>query len=126
MKTEPLKPIPIYTTKGDAEAFLVFPYLYSRMGEWLGFVTPLKDVYSIRGNYVGWLSDGPRILRKRTYDYSKPKLTPPAIPARVMPPATIPLAPMMAELTLDTIDVLMEEPDLLPTADMGELREDLD
>ena len=126
MRTEPLKPIPIYTTAGDSEAFLVFPHLYNLLGEWLGFVTPIKDVYSIRGDYVGWLSDGPRILRKRSYDYSKPKLKPPSKPSRIMPPATIPLAPMMSELTFDTIDVLMEEPDLLPTADRGELREDMD
>jgi hypothetical protein len=118
--------VPIYTTKGDIEAFFVFPNIYNLMGEWLGFVTPLREVYSIRGDYVGWISDDPRILRKRTYDYSKPKLTPPKKPVKIMPPATLPLAPLMPELNFDTIDVLQEEPDRLPTGDMGELRPDMD
>ena len=30
--------IPIYTTKGDAEASLAYPYLYNRNGDWVGFV----------------------------------------------------------------------------------------
>lgn len=126
METKPRKPIPIYTTKGDAEAFLLYPYIFNRIGEWLGFVTSSREVYSIRGEYVGWLSDEPRILRKRSYDYSKPILTPPQMPRKVMPPATVPLAPLMAELGFDTIDVLLEEPERMPTADMGELREDMD
>jgi hypothetical protein len=126
MTTEPRKPIPIYTTKGDAEAFLLYPYVFNRIGEWLGFVTPSREVYSVRGEYVGWLSDEPRILRKRTYDFSKPILSPPAVPPKVMPPATIPLAPLMPELGFDTIDVLLDEPERMPTSDMGELREDMD
>jgi hypothetical protein len=126
METEPRKPIPIYTTKGDAEAFLLYPYIYNFYGEWVGFVTPLREVYSIRGEYVGWLSDEPRILRKRTCDFSKPILSPPEIPEKVMPPATIPLAPLMPELGFDTIDVLLEEPERISTPDMGELRDDMD
>ena len=126
METDPKRPVPIYTTKGDAEAFLIYPYIFNLIGEWLGFVTPLREVYSVRGEYVGWLSNEPRILRKRTYDISKPMLTPPATPGRVMPPATIPLAPLMPELGFDTVDVLLEEPERMPTMDMGELREDMD
>lgn len=126
METDPQKPIPIYTTKGDAEAFLRYPYIFNLSGEWVGFVTTLREVYSIRGEYVGWLSDEPRILRKRTYDFTKPTLSPPDVPAKVLPPATIPLAPLMSELGFDTIDVLLEEPEKMPTADMGELREDMD
>jgi len=120
------KPIPIYTTKGDLEAFLVYPNIFNLIGEWLGFVTPSREVYSIRGEYAGWLSDDRRILRKRTYDYSKPKLTPPPTPPKVLPPANLPLAPLMAELGFDTLDVLLEDPDRLPTADVGELRPDMD
>jgi hypothetical protein len=126
METEQRKPIPIYTTKGDAEAFLLYPYIFNRSGEWVGFITPLREVYSTRGEYVGWLSKEPRILRKRTYDFSKPTLSPPDVPAKVMPPATIPLAPLMPELGFDTIDVLLEEPERMSTKDMGELREDMD
>jgi hypothetical protein len=44
----------------------------------------------------------------------------------VYPSATIPLAPLMSELSFSTMDVLLEEPGLLHTLDMGELKEDLD
>ncbi|OQY32231.1 MAG: hypothetical protein B6243_07655 [Anaerolineaceae bacterium 4572_5.2] len=118
--------IPIYTTRGDAEAFLVYPHLYNRLGEWIGWVTPKREVYSVLGHYVGYLGDGPRILRKRVIEVSKANVKPPRKPARVYPPATIPLAPMMAELYHDTIDILLDEPEKLHTADSGEFREDLD
>ena len=117
--------IPIYTTKGDAEAFLVYPYLYNRSGEWIGWVTREREVYSVLGYHVGTLSAEPRILRKRGAEF-KPRQAPPFPPKRVYPPATIPLAPMMRELMSDTVDVLLEEPERLHTLDLGELRQDLD
>ncbi len=119
--------IPIYNTKGDAEAFLQFPYLYNRMGEWIGWVTSKKEVYSVLGYYVGYLTDEPRILRKRATSTLKPRMNPPAIrPPRIYPPATVPLAPMMRELTHSVVDVLLDEPERLHPIDQGELREDLD
>lgn len=117
--------IPIYTTRGDAEAFLVYPYIYNRLGEWIGWVTPERDVYSVLGEYVGWLDKGPRILRKRGRD-PKPRRQPPAPPPSIRVPAHTPLPPMMSELTYDTIDVLDEEPERLHTTDTGEFRPDLD
>lgn len=126
MVTIDKKIIPLYTTKGDAEVFMVFPYLFNRLGEWVGWVTPDKDVYSVLGFYVGYVSNDKRILRKRFIEEKKPNLTPIQPPQRVMPPATIPLAPMMSELLYSTIDVLLEEPERLHTMDYGELREDLD
>jgi len=118
--------IPIFTTRGDAEAFLVYPYIYNRLGEWVGWVTPEREIYSVIGFYVGFLSEGPRILRKRAIEVSKVRMRPPAKPSKVYPPATIPLAPMMPELYHDTIDVLLDEPERLHTGDSGEFREDLD
>ena len=120
------KIIPIYTSRGDAEAFLVHPYLYNRQGEWIGWVTQEREIYSVLGYYVGYLTNESRILRKRNMEISKPRLPPPAKPARVHPPATIPLAPLMRELYVDTMDVLLEEPEKLHTIDAGERREDLD
>jgi len=120
------KVIPIYTSRGDAEAFLAYPYLYNRQGEWIGWVTQEREVYSLLGYYAGYLTDESRILRKRIMDTSKPRLTPPPKPPRVYPPATIPLAPLMRELYADTMDVLLEEPEKLHTIDAGERREDLD
>ena len=118
--------IPIYTSKGDADAFLAYPHLYNRQGEWIGWVTSGREVYSVLGHYAGYLSKEARILRKRVVDPPKPQLKPPAEPRRVYPPATVPLAPMMSELRYDVVDVLLEEPDKLHTLDSGELREDLD
>ncbi len=57
--------IPVYNSKGDAEAFLEYPYLFNRNGEWVGFVTQKREVYSVLGYYVGFLTNDPRILRKR-------------------------------------------------------------
>lgn len=118
--------IPIYTTRGDVGAVLDYPYLYSPIGEWIGWVTEDRQVYSVHGNYVGALTRDWRVTRKRSYDYSQPDRQPPARPAAFRPPAHFPLPPMMAELALNMIDILDEMPDLLPSTDYGEQRQDLD
>ena len=118
--------IPIYNTKGDAEAFLVYPYIYNRLGEWIGWITPEKEVYSVLGYYVGFLSSGPRILRKRAIEVATTRRTPPQKPSKISVPATVPLPPMMAELNYSELDVLLDEPERLHTADSGEFLEDLD
>ena len=118
--------IPVYTTGGDAGAFLVYPYLYNRNGDWIGWVTPRREVYSVLGYYVGYLTDDPRILRKRATYTLKPRLKPPPIPTRISPPALVPLPPMMSELSHSLVDVLQDEPERLHALDSGEYREDLD
>jgi hypothetical protein len=118
--------IPIYSSRGEAEAFLVFPHLFNRSGEWVGWVTPKREVYSVLGYYVGTLTDDTRIVRKRADDEFKPHLAPPAHPGKITTPATIPLAPLMKDLTHSLVDVLAEEPERLHTLDSGELRQDLD
>ena len=118
--------IPIYNSKGDADAFLEYPYIFNRTGDWIGFVTKKREVYSVLGNYVGYMNNDPRILRKQATATLRPRIAPPPAPVKVYPPATVPLAPMMSELSHSTIDVLLEQPELLHTADAGELREDLD
>jgi hypothetical protein len=118
--------IPIYTTKGDAEAFLVYPYLYNRTGDWIGVVTPKREVYSVLGDFVGTLTNDPRIVRKRATSTLRPRLKLPQRPQRIYPPATIPLPPMMPELSHSVIDVLLDAPELLHTIDSGESRQDMD
>lgn len=118
--------IPIYTTKGDAEAFLVYPYIFNRNGDWIGFVTPQREIYSVIGDYVGTLTNDPRIVRKRATSTLKPRLKPPPRPRKIYPPATIPLAPMMPELSHSVIDVLLDAPERLHTIDTGESRLDMD
>ena len=117
--------IPIYTTNGDAEAFLLYPYLFNRNGDWIGFITQQKEVYSVLGNYVGSLTSEPRIVSKRTTSTLRPHLKPPPRPQKVYPPAIIPLPPMMAELSHSVIDVLQDAPERLHTTDTGEQRQDM-
>jgi hypothetical protein len=117
--------IPIYTSRGDAEAFLQFPYLFNRAGEWIGFITPKREVYSVLGFYVGTITGDPRIIRKRSGE-EKPRLIPPKAPAPLRISAVIPLAKLMGDLTQENVDVLQDEPERLHTLDSGDLREDLD
>jgi hypothetical protein len=126
MSSSARKLIPLYTSRGDAEAFLLYPYIYNRIGDWIGFVTPKREVYSVIGHHVGRLSEDFRIIGKRATNTLKPRLKPPPIPKKVYPPATVPLAPMMRELTHGQIDILLDEPDRLHALDSGELREDMD
>ena len=116
--------IPIFTSRGDVAAFLTYPHLFNGNGEWVGWVTPSRDVYSVLGFYVGFLTDDPRILRKRS-DTSRPRKTPPPPAHRILVPSRVPLAHLMSELTHDLVDVLMEEPEKLHTLDSGELRDDM-
>jgi hypothetical protein len=118
--------IPIYSSRGEAEAYLAFPYLFNRGGEWIGWVTPQKEVYSVLGNYVGFLTGEPRIVRKRGEDATRPRLKIPPHPNRLATPSHTPLAPLMGDLTHSLVDVLAEEPERLHTVDTGELRNDLD
>jgi hypothetical protein len=118
--------IPIYSSRGEVEVFLVFPYLFNRNGEWIGWVTSQRDVYSVLGFYVGTLTSDPRIVRKRSDDALKPNLRVPPPPGRLSIPAHLPLAPLMSDLPHSLVDVLVEEPGRLHTMDSGELREDLD
>ncbi len=117
--------VPVYNSKGEAQAFLEYPYLFNQLGEWIGFVNAKREVYSVLGVYVGYLTNDPRILRKRATSTLKAKSHVPEPPGKFAPPATVPLAPLMPELTHSIIDVLLEEPERLHTADLGELREDL-
>ena len=118
--------VPIYTSRGDAEAFLAYPYLHNRLGEWIGWVTADRQVYSVLGFYVGELTAEPRIIRKRITASLKPHKTPLPPPVRLLIPPTIPLAPMMGDLRFGVTDILLEEPERLHTLDAGELREDID
>jgi hypothetical protein len=120
------EPIPIYTTSGDTAGFLVYPYLFDPVGEWIGWVEEHRLVYSVFGQYVGWLNYDFRILRRRSDEFTHPDREPPARPARFYPPATVPLPPMMAELKYETVDVLDEMPDLLPVYDAFSFPEEAD
>jgi len=120
------KLIPIYTTCGDVGGFLKYPYIFNPMGEWIGWVTAERTVFSVHGHYAGIMTDDPRILRKREWGHSNPRRDPPHPPEPVRIPAQSPLPPQMAEVPLNMIDVFDEAPELLPPVDWGDLREDMD
>jgi len=118
--------IPIFTTRGEHAAFYSNGFLFNLGGEWIGFVDTRNGyVYSVTGEYVGYFAKDGRILRKRAME-EVPKRTPPAAPKRLTLPTSVPLAPMMGDLSFDTIDVLEEMPERLHTIDSGELKEDMD
>jgi hypothetical protein len=119
-------PMLFYTSRGDMGAFLIYPYLFNPIGEWIGWATPKKEIYNLDGSYVGMISSDNRILRKRHIDNQPPKLPLPKAPEKPRPPASIPLPPRMAELPFDQVDVLEELPDLLHTIDSGEFKPDAD
>lgn len=105
--------IPIFTSSGTLGAYLVYPYIYSQEGEWIGWVARNRQVYSIQGNYIGWLSDDPRILRKKSTSHMKPRLKPPPAPGKFTLPEIDLQPPQMADLRSGTFDVLENAPDLL-------------
>ena len=55
--------VPLYSSRGDAAALLAYPHIYNLGGEWIGVVTPDRDVYSTLGYYVGYLREDRRIVR---------------------------------------------------------------
>ena len=44
--------VPVYNSHGDAEAYLDYPYLHNKMGEWIGWVTADRQVYSVLGFFT--------------------------------------------------------------------------
>ncbi len=118
--------IPIYTSNGSLGAYLAYPYLYNPDGEWIGWVSPEREVFSVHGHLAGMLTQEPRILRQVEWSSSKARQQPPPTPARIRPPAQVPLAPHLSELSNSMIDVLENASQYLPPVDFGDLRDDLD
>jgi len=115
--------IPIYTSHGDWAAMLVGRYLFNPQGEWIGFIDAQAQVFSVRGDYAGWLARDFRVLRKRDSTPLVPRRQPPPPPPRVQLPITVPLAPLMAELTYDTIDLFEDAPNRLDPMDMDQIQD---
>ena len=118
--------IPIYSTSGEFSAIMMYPYIYNRQGEWIGWVRKDKSVFNVEGLYVGWLTDGPRIIRKRINGSNGHQEALPPVPDQIQPIAHAPLPPMMSELPFNLIDIFDEAPELLHTLDTGIRKEDMD
>jgi len=117
---------PLYTSRGDAVGMFVDGYLYDLLGEWIGWTDNRGQVFTVTGEYVGWLSRDFRVLRKRAIDFTIPRRPPPARPPKLRVPPVLPLAPLMAEIRHDTIDVLEEMPERLYTLDADPDVKDID
>ena len=70
--------VPVYNSHGDAEAYLDYPYLHNKMGEWIGWVTADRQVYSVLGFYVGEMTAEPRIVRRRLTASLRARKIPPS------------------------------------------------
>lgn len=111
---------PVYSTNGEWVAMLNEGYLYDTLGEWIAWLDG-REVYNRDGQYVGFLSDDQRILRERIRR-SRPLHPAPLAPSKLRPPASVPLAPLFAELPWNTVDVFEEEPEIFRY--ISELRPD--
>ena len=116
---------PIYTSHGEWVAMLVGRYIYSREGDWIGWVDAESQVFSVHGDYAGWLSRDFRVLRRRDTTPLVARREAPPRPPKLEMPLTAPLAPLMAELTYDTVDLFEEAAHRLDPFDMDQV-EDID
>jgi hypothetical protein len=114
---------PIYTSHGDWVAMLVGRYIYSREGHWIGWVDADSQVFSVHGDYAGWLARDFRILCHRDTTPLLTRRQPPPPPPKHEMPLNVPLAPLMAELTYDTIDLFEEAAHRLDPFDMDQVQD---
>ncbi len=115
--------IPIYRTDGDWVAVYENGHLFNVDAVWLGFVIG-REVFDTVGQYLGFMSDDRRLLRKRTLGRKIPHMDPPPKPKRPRIPATFPLSPLMRELPHHIIDMFEEYPERLVY--VSETRPDMD
>lgn len=101
--------IPIYRSDGEWVAVYDKGHLFSVEREWLGFVIG-REVFDPSGDYLGFLSDDHRLLRKRTLR-ELAHHPPPPRPPRPILPANMPLAPLLRALPYQIIDVFEEYPE---------------
>jgi hypothetical protein len=114
--------VPIYRSDGEWVAVYTNGKLFNVDGEWIGF-TVGREVYDTSGLYLGFLSNDRRLLRKRSVD-TRPRLEPPPRPKRPELPPNMPLAPMLASLPHQIIDLFEEHPEKLMF--VSETRPDMD
>jgi hypothetical protein len=113
----------IYRSDGEWVAVYEKGNLFNVDREWIGF-TVGREVFDTSGEYLGFLSDDRRLLRKRTLGKELPQYDPPPRPSRPEIPASVPLAPMLAELPYPIIDLFVEYPERLIY--ISETRPDMD
>ena len=115
----------IYSTAGDWVALLDegVRCLYDTTGDLIGWLDG-EEVYTRDGVYAGFVSRDGRVLRERIRKQRPIRSVPAAVPTKVRPPASAPLAPLFAELPWSQVDVFEEEPEVFKF--ISELRPDWD
>lgn len=113
----------IYTTRGDWAATLLGRYIFDRETHWIGWVDADSQVFSVRGEYAGWLSKDFRVLCRRDRMSDVERRQPPPVPPKPDLPHSMPLPPLTADLTYDTVDLFEEAQDLLDPFDMDQVQD---
>ena len=116
-------PFAIYTTHGDWTATLLGRYIFDRESLWVGWVDADSQVFSVRGEYAGWLSKDFRVLCRRDHVSDVDRRQPPPPPPKPELPHSMPLPPLTADLTYDTIDLFEEAQHLLDPFDMDQVQD---
>ena len=114
--------VAIYRSDGEWVAVYLDGQLFNADGEWIGF-TVGREVYDTSGLYLGFLSNDKRLFRKRSPE-KHPRQNPPPRPERAELPSFMPLAPMLASLPHQIIDLFEEHPEKLIY--VSETRPDMD
>lgn len=74
----------IFNTSGEYVAFVDSKNIFSPNGNWLGFIERGNEVYDKDGQFIGYLLDDDRIVRKR--NELKPRVMRPLRPIRPIRP----------------------------------------
>jgi hypothetical protein len=105
-----LEPRVIYRSDGEWVAVLFEDNLFDTTGDWIGWLDG-RDVYTLGGEYAGYISRDGRLLRRRVLPYVKRRRVPEREPA-YKHPKSVPLPPLFAELGYETVDVFEYDPNV--------------
>jgi hypothetical protein len=114
---DPAKFFYMYDTSGDWQGTILNNYIFDTRGDYIGFIHDEEgegyEVYTAVGEWIGYLIQDGRVVRKRTAEKRpllKDKPEKPAKPEKL--PARAPLPPLGADLGFTLIDVLDWDPEI--------------
>lgn len=114
---DPTKFFYVYDTRGDWHATILNNNIWDTRGDYIGFIRDEDgegyEVFTTVGEWIGYLIQDGRIVRKRTAEKRpllKEKVEKPPKPEKL--PARAPLPPMTADLGFTLLDVLDWDPEI--------------